>query len=86
MRRAPYSAATASPPTEIAPIRAEAAASGHWPPKAGELIVDMRTEILEPLSFAPPLQPVAGSDAITVSAGRSPAVPRRKSLPRPFRL
>ena len=42
---------------ERARIRAEAVASGCWPPKAGELIVDMQSEILEPMPFAPALQP-----------------------------
>lgn len=38
-------------------IRAEAVADGHWPPKIGEFIEDMKSEILEPLPFSPALDP-----------------------------
>ena len=38
-------------------IRAEAVRMGIWPPKTHELIVDMRSEIFEPLPFSPPLEP-----------------------------
>lgn len=42
---------------ERARIRAEAAASGKWPPKTANLIADMRSDILEPMPHAAPLQP-----------------------------
>ena len=38
-------------------IRAEAVKDGHWPPKVGEFLVDMKSEILEPLPFSPALDP-----------------------------
>src|SRR4029077_10014057 len=38
-------------------IRAEAVRLGIWPPKTHDLIVDMRSEIFEPLPFSPPLEP-----------------------------
>jgi len=38
-------------------IRAEAIDRGIWPPKTQDLIVDMRSEIFEPLPFSPPLEP-----------------------------
>jgi hypothetical protein len=38
-------------------IRAEAMKAGAWPPKVGEFIVDMRSEIFVPLPFSPPLEP-----------------------------
>ena len=38
-------------------IRTEAVKAGIWPPKTTEFITDMRSEILEPLPFSPPLEP-----------------------------
>lgn len=38
-------------------IRTEAAKAGVWPPKVGEYIHDMRSEIFVPLPFSPPLEP-----------------------------
>lgn len=38
-------------------IRAAAIATGHWPPKTGAFIADMKTEIFEPLPFSPPMAP-----------------------------
>ena len=38
-------------------IRAAAAASGVWPPKLGEFIVDMQSEILTPVTSQPALVP-----------------------------
>ena len=38
-------------------IRAEAAASGNWPPKIGEFVLNMRTEIFIPFSFSPEIKP-----------------------------
>jgi hypothetical protein len=38
-------------------IRAEAVKMGIWPPKTHDLIVEMRSEIFEPLPFSPPLEP-----------------------------
>ncbi len=38
-------------------IRAEAAKGGNWPPKIGEFIRTMRSEIVVPFSFIPPLPP-----------------------------
>ena len=38
-------------------IRTEAAASGNWPPKIGEFVLNMRTEIFIPFSFSPEIKP-----------------------------
>jgi NIPSNAP len=38
-------------------IRAEATKDGTWPPKTGEFIVDMKSEVLQPLPFSPVLAP-----------------------------
>jgi hypothetical protein len=38
-------------------IRAEATQDGTWPPKTGEFIVDMKSEVLQPLPFSPALAP-----------------------------
>ena len=38
-------------------IRAEAVASGGWPPPTSDLIVKMRSEILNPVPFKTPLPP-----------------------------
>lgn len=38
-------------------IRAEATKDGTWPPKAGEFIVDMKSEVFQPLPFSPDLAP-----------------------------
>lgn len=38
-------------------IRAAAIASGAWPPKTGEFITDMQSEIMIPAPFSPPLTP-----------------------------
>lgn len=38
-------------------IRAKAVEDGSWPPKVGDLIVDMKSEILNPLPFSPALDP-----------------------------
>ncbi len=38
-------------------IRGEAVAAGNWPPKIGEFILNMRTEIFIPFSFSPELKP-----------------------------
>ena len=35
-------------------IRAEAVKSGVWPPKISEFVLNMRSEIMVPFSFAPP--------------------------------
>jgi hypothetical protein len=37
-------------------IRAEAVASGNWPPKIGEFIVNMRSEIFIPFKFSPEIK------------------------------
>jgi hypothetical protein len=42
---------------ERSKIRAEAVRMGIWPPKTSEFITDMKSEILEPLPFSPPLEP-----------------------------
>ncbi len=42
---------------ERSKIRAEAVKMGIWPPKTAEFITDMKSEILEPLPYSPPLQP-----------------------------
>jgi hypothetical protein len=38
-------------------IRAEAVKAGIWPPKTSEFITEMRSDILQPLPFSPPLEP-----------------------------
>jgi hypothetical protein len=38
-------------------IRNEAASSGNWPPKIGEFILNMRTEIFIPFAFSPEVKP-----------------------------
>jgi hypothetical protein len=38
-------------------IQAEAVASGNWPPKIGEFIVNMRSEIFIPFKFSPEIKP-----------------------------
>ena len=38
-------------------IRTEAAASGNWPPKIGEFVLNMRTEIFIPFAFSPEIKP-----------------------------
>jgi len=38
-------------------IRAAAVAAGVWPPKTSEFIVDMRSEIFEPMTSVPVLEP-----------------------------
>lgn len=38
-------------------IRGEAVASGVWPPKIGEFVLNMRTEIFIPFSFSPQITP-----------------------------
>lgn len=38
-------------------IRGEAAASGNWPPKIGEFVLNMRTEIFIPFAFSPEIKP-----------------------------
>jgi hypothetical protein len=38
-------------------IRTEAVASGNWPPKIGEFVLNMRTEIFIPFAFSPELKP-----------------------------
>lgn len=38
-------------------IRSEAVASGNWPPKIGEFIVNMRSEIFIPFKFSPEIKP-----------------------------
>ena len=40
-------------------IRAEAVKGGNWPPKVGEFIVDMKSEIFEAQPFSPPLAPAS---------------------------
>jgi NIPSNAP len=42
---------------ERARIRAEANKPDVWPPKVHEFIADMRSEVLVPLPFSPPLEP-----------------------------
>jgi hypothetical protein len=42
---------------ERARIRAEAIKAGIWPPKTSEFIAEMRSDILEPQPFSPPLAP-----------------------------
>jgi len=37
-------------------IRNEAAASGNWPPKIGEFVLNMRTEIFIPFAFSPEIK------------------------------
>ena len=38
-------------------IRAQAVKDGAWPPKLSEFIAEMKSELLEPLSFSPPMAP-----------------------------
>lgn len=38
-------------------IRNEAVAGGNWPPKIGEFVLNMRTEIFIPFAFSPELKP-----------------------------
>jgi len=38
-------------------LRAEAVKANAWPPKVHDLIVEMKSEIFEPLPFSPPLTP-----------------------------
>lgn len=38
-------------------IRNEAVASGQWPPKIGEFVLNMRTEIFNPFPFSPEMKP-----------------------------
>jgi hypothetical protein len=38
-------------------IRGEAAKDANWPPKIGEFIREMRSEIIAPFSFLPPARP-----------------------------
>ncbi|MCE2998717.1 MAG: NIPSNAP family protein [Betaproteobacteria bacterium] len=38
-------------------IRGEAAASGNWPPKIGEFVLNMRTEIFIPFPYSPEIKP-----------------------------
>jgi hypothetical protein len=38
-------------------IRNEAVAAGNWPPKIGEFVLNMRTEIFIPFPFSPELKP-----------------------------
>jgi hypothetical protein len=38
-------------------IRAAAVTAGVWPPATGHLILDMKSEIFEAVSFSPPLEP-----------------------------
>jgi hypothetical protein len=42
---------------ERSKIRAEAVRSGVWPPKTSEFILEMKSELLEPLPYSPPLSP-----------------------------
>jgi NIPSNAP len=42
---------------ERSKIRAEAVRMKIWPPKTSEFITDMKSEILEPLPYSPPLEP-----------------------------
>ena len=42
---------------ERARIRAEVVKAGIWPPQTQEFIVEMKSDILEPLPFSPPLDP-----------------------------
>ncbi len=42
---------------ERARIRSEAVKTGVWPPPIHDLVMDMRSEIFEPMPFSPPLAP-----------------------------
>ncbi len=42
---------------ERARIRGEAMKDAHWPPRIGEFIREMRSEIVAPFSFVPEVQP-----------------------------
>ncbi len=42
---------------ERARIRGEAVKTGNWPPKTGEFLVSMRTDIMVPAPFSPELKP-----------------------------
>lgn len=58
-------------------IRAAAAEGGHWPPKIGEFIRTMRSEIVLPFGFVPPLPsndvgPYFELRYYTLKAGRTP--------------
>jgi hypothetical protein len=38
-------------------IRAQAVKDGAWPPKTSELVFEMKSELLDPLPFSPPMAP-----------------------------
>jgi hypothetical protein len=38
-------------------IRAQAVKDGVWPPKTSEFVAEMKSELLEPLPFSPPMSP-----------------------------
>jgi hypothetical protein len=42
---------------ERAKVRAEAAQNPNWPPKLGEFITEMRSELVTPFSFVPKITP-----------------------------
>lgn len=74
-------------------IRAEAAASGKWPPKIGEFIVNMRSEIYIPFAFSPQVQPgkqgpVFEMRTYTFAPGELPKVAKtwERSLPERVKL
>lgn len=72
-------------------IRAEAVRMGIWPPKTTELITDMRSEILEPLPFSPPLTPSSNGPyfemrTYALKPGGIPAMTKRWSEHLPARL
>ena len=42
---------------ERSKIRADAVKDGSWPPKTGEVILEIKSEIFDPMPFSPPLTP-----------------------------
>jgi hypothetical protein len=63
-------------------IRAEAVKDGGWPPKTSEFVVDMRSELFEPLPFSPPLSPSSDGPyfemrSYVLKAGSAPQMAQR---------
>ena len=74
-------------------IRAEAVASGNWPPKIGEFIVSMKSDIMVPWADSPLLEPgdvgpyfemrtytISPGDQPKVQKAWAPALPARQKL------
>jgi hypothetical protein len=64
---------------ERARIRAEVVKAGIWPPQTQEFIAEMKSDILEPLPFSPPLVPSSHGPwfemrTYTMKAGGTPVI------------